>query len=165
MVEVGDYVNYPVSYKIDELVSDTNGAYKTGWRVYSKDVDLDGNYSKGTVNLISAGIPMMYNHTSALSSSVVTNLGKSFLKTEFSNTIAMKDDTYIQKGFIANGELIDIFTNKYTKFDSSNNPVVRALNLYDVANVAGLEITETKPDTGKITPKPTSDETHPMYQK
>lgn len=162
MVEVGDYVNYPVSYKIDELVSDTNGAYKTGWRVYSKDVDLDGNYSKGTVNLISAGIPMMYNHTSALSSSVVTNLGKSFLKTEFSNTIAMKDNTYIQKGFIANGELIDIFTNKYTKFDSSNNPVVRALNLYDVANVAGLEITETKPDTGKITPKPTSDETNPI---
>lgn len=162
MVEVGDYVNYPVSYEIEEKMSPTGEIYKTGWRVYSKDVDLDGNYSKGTVNLISAGIPMMYNHTYALSSSVVTNLGKSFLKTEFSNTLEMKGDTYIQKGFLTNVELIDIFTNKYTKIDSSNNPVVRALNLYDVANVVGLEITETKTDTGKITPKPTSDETNPI---
>ena len=53
-VEIGDYVNYPVYY------DNVNGSTLKGWRVISKNIDLDGNPSPGTVNLVSAGVPLTY---------------------------------------------------------------------------------------------------------
>ncbi len=71
-VEIGDYVNYPVDYR---NVASYNNSYKsvyTGWRV----LYVDGEQ----VTLISAGTPILYNHTSSIGSATsVTNLTTNFL--------------------------------------------------------------------------------------
>lgn len=77
VVEVGDYVNYPVYY----ANANTSCTYK-GWRVISKNVDIDGNASAGTVNLVSAGVPLTYYHPGSNSDTSVTNLAVNFLTTQ-----------------------------------------------------------------------------------
>lgn len=104
VVNVGDYVNYPVYY------DNVNGSTLKGWRVISKDVDIDGNTSVGTVNLVSAGVPMTYVHGVSAEKSV-TNLAINFLNTIFHTSDA---GTYRKTGFNANQTLEKIFTNKYT---------------------------------------------------
>lgn len=153
-VKIGDYVNYPVAYEIEELNSFADIINKAGWRVFSKDVDLNGRTSKGTVNLVSAGIPIMYNNMSSTSALAVSNLGDSFLKTKISNSYDSAANAYTQKGFLTKGELTDLFTNKYTALDSSNNPIVRSLNLNDVAGITGLKLKNGSLET---TPTPTAD--------
>ncbi len=109
VVKVGDYVNYPVYYDNVSVDDRFVSTYK-GWRVISKDVDIDGNEAVGTVNLVSAGVPLTYYHGSASTTSV-ENLAIKFLTTPFhaSNSYA-----YRKTGFNPYQTLTQIFTNKYT---------------------------------------------------
>lgn len=112
VVKVGDYVNYPVYY--DNALS---CSYK-GWRVLSKDVDIDGNVAEGTVNLVSAGVPLTYYHTSP-SSTGVSNLTLNFLDIAFvSSGVGFR-----KTGFNPYQSLTSIFTNKYTATYASNTTV------------------------------------------
>ena len=149
VVEVGDYVNYPVDY------TNVNGSTYEGWRVLSKDVDIDGNESIGTVNLVSAGVPLTYYHTSGKATTSVENLAIKFLTTPFH---ASDDNRYRKAGFDANKTLTEIFTNKYTATYASDTTVtyptfstntvtgtkttgtlkVRAMTLEDIKKVTGL---------------------------
>lgn len=125
VVEVGDYVDFPVAY------DNVNGDAYNGWRVISKNVDLDGNRSEGTVNLVSAGTPLAYYHANNSASSV-TALTDNFLVTEFSET---EDYTYRKKGFLPSQTLTQIFSNKYVAVKSDGTPAVRAMVADDIYNV------------------------------
>lgn len=119
VVKVGDYVNYPVYY--DNVT--TNGVsgenILKGWRVISKDVDIDGNESVGTVNLVSAGVPLTYQSNGVTQTSV-ERLAINFLTTPFH---ASDYWTYRKNGFNANKSLTEIFNNKYTATYTSNTTV------------------------------------------
>ena len=133
VVEVGDYVNYPVYY--DNVIS--YSSYKStynGWRVISKDIDLDGNESIGTVNLVSAGVPMTFQNASG-SSSAITALTTNFLTTAFATTGSW---TYRKTGFSPYQTLTETFTNKYTATKSDGvTPQVRAMVQEDIFRVTG----------------------------
>ena len=110
VVKVGDYVNYPVYYdNVYTRDTDYKSTYK-GWRVISKDVDIDGNEAVGTVNLVSAGVPLTYYHGS-YSTASVENLAIKFLTTPFH---ASNSYSYRKTGFNPYQTLTQIFTNKYT---------------------------------------------------
>ena len=135
VVKIGDYVNYPVYY---DNVNTFNNSYKStldGWRVISKDVDLDGQPSEGTVNLVSAGVPLTYYHGTA-GDTLVTALTTNFLTTSF--TLSDKN-TYRKKGFLAYESLINTFTNKYTEMKEDGiTPRVRAMIKEDILRATGL---------------------------
>ena len=154
VVKVGDYVNYPVDY--DNVTTDADSAKSTykGWRVLSKDVDIDGNESIGTVNLVSAGVPLTYYHYSDSEKSI-ENLTIKFLTTPFH---AGDKNVYRKPGFNPYKTLTQIFTNKYTATYASDTTVtyptystdtvtgtktagtikVRALTMEDVKRTTGL---------------------------
>ena len=163
VVKVGDYVNYPVFY--DNLTYDnyTKTTY-TGWRVISKDVDIDGNESIGTVNLVSAGAPLTYYHDGASATSV-KNLCINFLTTRFGTASSLDKNMYKSSGFmdvrrwggLKVRTLTEIFTNKYTATYASDITVtyptydsavtgtkaastlkVRAMTMDDIKRVTGL---------------------------
>ena len=131
VVEIGDLVNYPVAY--DNVVSFTNantGATSTseyeGWRVLSIEDD-------GTVNLISAGIPMTYHHTYGYSEASEKNLTDNFLTTEFTTD---SGNTYRKNGFNPNMSLTQVFTNKYTNTKEDGiTPNVRSVMQEDIFKV------------------------------
>lgn len=147
VVKVGDYVNYPVYY------DNVNGSTYKGWRVISKDVDIDGNEAIGTVNLVSAGVPLTYYNNS--SSTSVDNLAIKFLTTSFH---ASNSNTYRKTGFNPYQTLTQIFTNKYTATYANDTQVtyptystytvtgtktagtlkVRAMTLEDIKSSSGL---------------------------
>jgi len=134
-VKIGDYVDYPVDYE------NVNEANKTGWRVISKDIDLDGNESIGTVNIVSAGCPISYYHTGDVNVSY-ENLTTNFLTTEF-------DDITVQQKYIKNGlaqysTLTEAFSNQFTKL-KEGIPQVRSLITSDVTR-----ITTTFSDLGNV---------------
>lgn len=133
--QIGDYVNYPVYY------DNVNSSTMKGWRVISKDIDLDGNQSPGTVNLVSAGVPLTYYHPFGNSSTSVENLTTKFLETPFSID---KGYTYRKTGFLPYIALTEIFNNKYTKV-SGEKLQVRAMKAEDIYGVTGL----TKMQEGK----------------
>ena len=126
-MQIGDYVNYPVYY------DNVNGSTLKGWRVISKNIDLDGNPSPGTVNLVSAGVPLTYYHKNSTSTSV-NNLTVKFLETPFTGN---DDYTYRKNGFLPNATLTEIFTNKYTNV-SGERLQVRAMKAEDIYGVTGL---------------------------
>lgn len=152
-VEIGDYVNYPVYY------DNVNGSTLKGWRVISKNIDLDGNPSPGTVNLVSAGVPLTYYHNYGSSATSVENLAIKFLTTPFH---ASEENRYRKTGFNPYQILTQVFTNKYTAtyaIDTTvtyptydNNTVtgtktagtlkVRAMTENDVKSVTGLNLIE-----------------------
>lgn len=134
-VEIGDYVNYPVYY------DNVNGSTLKGWRVISKNIDLDGNPSPGTVNLVSAGVPLTYYHNGSSSTSV-ENLTTKFLEIPFT---ADQGCTYRKTGFLPYIALTEIFGNEYTNI-SGDKLQVRAMKAEDLYIVTGL--IEMK--TGKI---------------
>ena len=162
VVEVGDYVNYPVDYENVETTNPINGTTYTstykGWRVLSKDVDIDGNESIGTVNLISAGVPLTYYHA-ADNTATLKNLLLKFLTTPVHATDYEK---YRKTGFDANKTLTEIFTNKYTATYTRNTSVtyptystntitetktagtlkVRAMTIEDVKKAGGIDTIE-----------------------
>ena len=125
--QIGDYVNYPVYY------DNVNGSTMKGWRVISKNIDLDGNPSPGTVNLVSAGVPLTYYHYNSSSTSV-ENLTTKFLETPFT---ADQDCTYRKTGFLPYIALTEIFNNKYTKV-SGEKLQVRSMKAEDIYGVTGL---------------------------
>ena len=113
IVEVGDYVNYPVDY------TNVNGSTYEGWRVLSKDVDIDGNESIGTVNLVSAGVPLTY-YRGDDSTTSVENLTIKFLSLAFGDSA---ENEYVKTGFDSSKTLTQIFTNEYTDTYASNTKV------------------------------------------
>ena len=125
--QIGDYVNYPVYY------DNVNGSTMKGWRVISKNIDLDGNPSPGTVNLVSAGVPLTYYHYSTSSTSV-ENLTTKFLETPFT---ADQNTTYRKTGFLPYITLTEIFNNKYTQ-TSGEKLQVRSMKAEDIYGVTGL---------------------------
>ena len=130
VVEVGDYVNYPVTY--DNLLS----ARYNGWRVISKNVDLDGVDSPGTVNLVSAGVPLTFYHPYLYNASSIsiTALTTNFLTTELNDT---GNYTYRKTGFLYN-TLTEIFTNKFTAMKEDGvTPKVRSMVQEDIFRVTG----------------------------
>ena len=120
--KVGDYINYPVSYENKGFQYYTNNSKLTGWRVISKDVDINGTASEGTINIITAGIPLAENYSIG---------GKEFLFNDFIN-----GSKYPACGFI-NNNLSSIFKNKYTVINN-NKPAVRSVNLTDIESVTGI---------------------------
>ena len=122
VLKVGDYVNYPVNY--DNVSSDSSTAIYNGWRVISKNVDLDGNAEEGTINLVSAGVPLTYTYDGTSAASSVTDLTDNFLFTD-----------YTSSGFMSSFDLTDIFSNKYTALDSEGNPMVRGMVKRDLDGV------------------------------
>lgn len=136
-VNVGDYVNYPVEYTNVEIDADKVESSLTGWRVLSKDVDLDGNTSIGTVNLISAGTPLEYYHgTNA--SQTQTNLTTGFFETGF-GTGTYK---FTKNGFASNN-LTTEFTNQYTETDANGKPKARSITTSDIFRVTGKKQMQT----------------------
>jgi uncharacterized repeat protein (TIGR02543 family) len=134
-VSVGDYVNYPVKYnnlEVDGEISELNG-----WRVWSKDVDLDGNSSPGTVNIISAGIPLIYYHGGA-ASATKENITNNFLETPFGTEIQQ----YTEIGIINPEEetLTELFDNGYTKKVNDKLQVrsITSDDLYRVKNATTM---------------------------
>lgn len=122
--KVGDYINYPVSYENKSIHNAyTNTSILAGWRVISKDIDIDGDSSNGTVNIISAGIPLAENYANGS--------GKEFLFNDFIN-----GSKYPACGFI-NNNLSSIFKNKYTVINN-NKPALRSVNLTDIESVTGI---------------------------
>ena len=122
--KVGDYINYPVSYENKSISKYyTNTSKLTGWRVINKDTDINGNSSNGTVNIISAGIPLAEHYANGSS--------KEFLFNDFIN-----GSNYQACGFI-NNNLSSIFKNKYTVINN-NKPAVRSVNLTDIESVTGI---------------------------
>ena len=122
--KVGDYINYPVSYENKSISKYyTNTSKLTGWRVINKDIDINGNSSNGTVNIISAGIPLAEHYANGS--------GKEFLFNDFIN-----GSNYQACGFI-NNNLSSIFKNKYTVINN-NIPAVRSVNLTDIESVTGI---------------------------
>ena len=122
--KIGDYINYPVSYENKSISKYyTNTSKLTGWRVINKDTDINGNSSNGTVNIISAGIPLAEHYANGSS--------KEFLFNDFIN-----GSNYQACGFI-NNNLSSIFKNKYTVINN-NKPAVRSVNLTDIESVTGI---------------------------
>ena len=120
--KIGDYINYPVSYENKGFQYYTNNSKLTGWRVISKDVDINGTASEGTINIITAGIPLAENYSIG---------GKDFLFNDFTNGMMYK-----ACGFI-NNNLSSIFKNKYTVMNN-NKPALRSVNLTDIESVTGI---------------------------
>ena len=122
ILQISDYVNYPVYYdNVDINGSSTN--YE-GWRVISIEND-------GTINLVSAGVPLTYYHGSNPATSV-NKLNEGFLTTEFT---VQDENTYRKNSFNANEALADIFNNKYTLLDENGKPKVRSIKSEDVLKV------------------------------
>lgn len=137
VVKVGDYVNYPVYYD-NVYIDDTNykSTYK-GWRVISKDVDIDGNEAVGTVNLVSAGVPLTYYHYNDGQISN-KNLAINFLTTSFH---ASNNNQYRKTGFNPYQTLTQIFTNKYT--DTYANDTSVTYPIYSPNTVTGSKTAGT----------------------
>ena len=133
VVSLGDYVNYPVYY--DNVSSNNSTSYigkRKGWRVLSKDVDIDGNPSPGTVNLVSAGVPLTYYHYNNAETSI-KNLAINFLSTPFT---ASTNNTFRTTGFNPLQTLTEVFNNKYTATYSADTSVS-----YSSTYNAGTEVT------------------------
>lgn len=113
VVSIGDYVNYPVYY------DNVNGSTYKGWRVISKDVDIDGNAAPGTVNLVSAGVPLTFYHPGTSDTSV-NALAINFLTTAFT---AGTNHTYRKTGYNPYKTLSETFNNKYTAVYESDTSV------------------------------------------
>lgn len=127
-VEIGDYVNYPVEYENVEVLG--NKSSLKGWRVISKNIDLDGNYSKGIVNLVSAGVPLTFWHylPKATTSKSIKALTTDFLLTEFVQVGPSKLG-YVKNGFNSI-KLSEVFNNRYTMI-VNDKQAVRAMKKSD----------------------------------
>ena len=147
VVKVGDYVNYPVYYdNVYTSGTDYKSTYK-GWRVISKDVDIDGNEAVGTVNLVSAGVPLTYYHSGASTTSI-KNLAINFLTTSFH---VSNNNQYRKTGFNPYQTLTQIFTNKYTDTYANDTSVTYSTNTVTGSKTAGtLKVRAMTPDDIKL---------------
>ena len=133
VVEIGDYVNYPVEYenvvtKIDatdiefpEYTSKLNG-----WRVMNKNIET------GEIQLVSAGVPLtLFKEDNSNASTMASIMAST---TDFLNigfTTNQTDGKFRKNGFNRYNSLIDAFTNKYTVINSEV-PEVRSITKGDV---------------------------------
>ena len=137
MVKVGDYVNYPVFY--DNVSADGIATNYEGWRVISIEDD-------GTINLVSAGVPLTYYHAETPAESV-TKIVDNFVFTG----ITMADDyTYRQTGLNPLATLTDIFSNKYTLLKENGVPKVRSIQSEDVLSVTGASSLNLNDDLSDV---------------
>lgn len=128
VVKVGDYVNYPVYYDNVTPYGGYTSTYE-GWRVIGVEDD-------GTVNLVSAGVPLSYDHAGNTSLSVA-NLTTNFFSTPFSVSDSW---TYRKSGFTPYTSLKEAFTNNYTEMKADGvTPNVRAMMKEDVTAITGEE--------------------------
>ena len=136
VVDVGDYVNYPVGYNNVVTFTDDVGnehiesiSKLNGWRV------LSGDKETGEVTLISAGAPLSIfkssDHTAEAIAENMASLTK-FLNIGF--TEEQTDGKFRKNGFTGYTSLINAFTNKYTKI-TLGIPEVRAMTKDDVDSV------------------------------
>ena len=126
VVKVGDYVDYPVYY---DNVAPYNGYASTydGWRVISIEDD-------GTVNLVSAGVPLSYYHPGQ-SDVAIKALVDNFLTTPFS---VDDNHTYRKNGFTPYVSLKDVFTNEFTEMKADGvTPNVRSMIKEDILAITG----------------------------
>ena len=104
-VKIGDYVNYPVHYT--NVNSDGTSLKSTymGWRVIGIEDD-------GTVNLVSAGVPLTYyqDGDGTNSESILTNSFTSIPVTSTSNVAS----NFKQTGFGRYASLEKAFSNNFT---------------------------------------------------
>lgn len=120
LLEIGDYVNYPVKYtNVATWYDSSTGAEKgnyprdefTGWRVLSKETDDQENIMY--IKLISAGVPLSYcyyNNSVASIQALTTN----FLTTEITSTLTQYK--FYKCGFtnVTGTTLAGTFANKFT---------------------------------------------------
>ncbi len=129
VVKVGDYVNYPVVYdNVPTSGTSYISTYK-GWRVIGIEDD-------GTVNLVSAGVPLTFYMSGVTNS--ITALTTNFLTT----AVTTSGLGYRKTGFGPYISLTDVFTNEYTELNNGA-PVVRAMTIDDISNVTGVTYTST----------------------
>ena len=129
VVEIGDYVNYPVYY--DNVVTHSYNIISklNGWRVLSKDKET------GEITIISAGVPLsLYKSTATTASSIAAKMASTtnFLNISFSSTST--DGKFVSNGFAGYNTLKDAFTNKFTIINSEI-PEVRSMTKGDVDNI------------------------------
>ena len=122
MIQVGDYVNYPVSY--DNTSPNGLATNYKGWRVISIEND-------GTINLVSAGVPLTYYHGSNPSVSV-SNMVDNFVTTELT---VQDENSYRKNGFDVYDTLSNIFNNQYTLLYENGKPKVRSIKSEDILKV------------------------------
>ena len=133
VVEIGDYVNYPVEYENVVSWEDSEGVsheeHKSklnGWRVMSIDDDT------GTILLVSAGVPLtLYNSVDATAVSTAEKLTSTSEFLNISFTTAQTDGKFRKNGFAEYTSLINTFTNKYTVINS-DIPEVRSITKADL---------------------------------
>ena len=137
VVEIGDYVNYPVYYEnvisyveADGAVHNETISSMNGWRVLNKDKET------GIIELVSSGIPLsLYeNNDENTVEGLISNLTspENFLKIPFSSVVT--DEKFFENGFIIYNSLLDAFNNKYTVINS-DVPEVRAMTMEDANKV------------------------------
>ena len=140
VVEIGDYVDYPVEY--ENMVTHTDYAdgvslicmaKLNGWRVLSKDEET------GEISLISAGVPLsLAKDNNATAETIASQLSSTskFLNINFA--INQADGCFKENGFSKYGYhnegLINAFTNKYTKINNGI-PEVRSITKDDVVYI------------------------------
>lgn len=152
VVSIGDYVDYPVYYNNVASNGDDDVATLNGWRVLSIDEDLDGNISKGTVNLVSAGVPLTYYNSSNASLSVM-DLTDNFLYTNFATT-----------GFSSYSSLANTFSNIYTASNENKMPKVRAMTKEEFDEVYNMNgVTNKSKNTMVAIPTANSSEEYVNY--
>lgn len=141
LVQVGDYVNYPVSYAnvaVDKDGYIAKSSY-TGWRVLS----IEGTGSNKYVRLITAGVPMTYRHASSsgAGASSVEKLVNNFFGISITTSTNYTFNSCGFKNSAGNtvtsiGDLKTLFNNKYTQV-SNNVPVVKSITKADLDKVWG----------------------------
>ena len=126
VVKVGDYVNYPVVYdNVPTEGESVKSTYK-GWRVIGIEDD-------GTVNLVSAGVPLTF-YRSTNSNDAIAAITTNFLATTFT-TSGMG---YRKTGFGPYLSLSEVFKNEYTELNTNGVQKVRSITLDDVTNATGI---------------------------
>lgn len=142
-VEVGDYVNYPVSYS--NVATDKAGTYipsdatYSGWRVLSTNTETK------EVRLVTAGIPMTYVHPLYSSGTLTltsgqksaTNITTGFFSTAINSTSTSY--TFRRCGFTGVSTIAGLkstFANvEYTQLSSSGVPLVQSMTKDDIDEV------------------------------
>ena len=134
VVEIGDYVNYPVYYDNPEVWAFANwepeagsNSKLNGWRVLSSDKET------GEVTLVSAGVPLGFYFGESNATAIANKLKST---TEFLNIgfASRKSGYFDVSGLTIYNSLIDAFTNKYTKINE-DIPEVRSMTKADVDNL------------------------------
>lgn len=146
-VNVGDYVDYPVTYTNVATRSDgtqiPESTY-TRWRV----ICIEGEENHRYVKLITEGVPMAYKHPHDTSDTTVGSTSVKNLTTGFFNTAITTTQTnnkFYLCGFKnASGgsittitQLKNLFINDYTQTSSDGTPKVQSVTKDDMDNALG----------------------------